>query len=173
VSYLTSSLRRGIVLPDPMKTRQADVLALFLGEYLGSGVAREVYAYRPAPEEWVVKIETGEGDFQNMAEWDMFRMADWKLKKHLAPCGAISPGGVALMQRRCYPCPDHMLPVRLPAILTDVHRGNFGLFEGVPVLVDYGRHLHAANTPLASKMLKVYYDKFASSDAAPPAFTRG
>lgn len=140
---------------DP-ETRR-DLLTLVLGEHLGSGVDRHTYVLA-INDAFVVKVQHGEGDFQNIAEWELWRTASDGLKKYLAPCLQISRGGRALVQRRCEPCPTHMLPTSLPKVLGDLHADNIGLLEGRPVVMDYGRHLALAMTANAKAMKKVYYD---------------
>lgn len=118
-----------------------ELAALFLGEYIGGGIARHVFAYRPRPEEYVVKIELGEDlDFQNIAEWQMYWSAAPSLRRWLAPCSDLSPNGRVLIQHRCEPCPTHMIPKRMPKVLADTHDGNFGILNGKVVLHDYGRN---------------------------------
>lgn len=120
------------------------VMSLFLGARLGAGVAREVYEYGPAPGAYVVKVETDieDRDFQCIAEWELWNNAPAALRKWLAPCIALSPCGRALMQARCEPCPIRKVPMKVPTILeADAHPGNFGLYQGRVVLLDYGRNL--------------------------------
>jgi hypothetical protein len=121
------------------------VASLFLGKHLGSGIARDVYEYRPHPSGYVVKVERrdpDEGlDFQNIAEWELWSNSATALTKWLAPVIALSPDGRCLLQARCEPCPKHMLPKRVPSILGDCHSGNFGLYKSKVVLMDYGRNL--------------------------------
>lgn len=143
-------------IPAPTLDTEA-VSRLFLGEHLGSGVSRHVYTYRPQPKKFVVKVEYADCDFQNVAEWELWCNAKASLKKWLAPCWDISPCGKALLQERAEPCPTHLLPKRVPAVLGDLHKANFGIIEGRVVLMDYGRHLalHLAANVKAMKELTV------------------
>jgi hypothetical protein len=118
---------------------------LFLGELLGKGIARKVYALRPWPAEYVVKVQTRqsfeEGDYQNIAEWELWSHADPKLRRWLAPCISLSPCGRALIQVRTETIYRAAIPKRVPAVLGDLHQDNFGHYKGKVVLRDYGRHL--------------------------------
>lgn len=129
---------------------------LFLGPYIGGGVARKVFAYGPDPLNWVVKIEDEERDFQNVAEWGLWNTARTPLRHWLAPCFYISPCGLALLQARCEPCPVHLIPTKVPKVLGDLHEGNWGLFNKKPVVLDYGRHLALTLTANAKSMKALY-----------------
>lgn len=135
-----------------------DLLGLFLGECLGSGIARHVFVFK-FNSDYVVKIEHGEEDFQNIAEWELWRTASDTLRKHLAPCIMISKNGKVLIQRRTEECPTHLLPRKMPAVLGDLHAENFGIIDGAVVARDYGRHRALAMTANAKAMRKVYYDR--------------
>lgn len=112
---------------------------LMLGKFLGSGVGREVYVFRPDPT-FVIKFETGNQSFQNIREWDLWNdLAEQpKLRKWLAPINSISPSGDILMQRRTTPMRKNELPKRVPAFATDLKIQNWGLLDGQPVMHDYG-----------------------------------
>jgi hypothetical protein len=59
----------------------------------------------------------------------------------LAPCTLISDNGIILLQKRTKPVPDSFkLPRRIPSILDDLKRDNWGLYKGKIVCTDYGRH---------------------------------
>jgi hypothetical protein len=90
----------------------------------------------------VIKFEVGSGDFNNVAEWDIWsNLKDHpKLGKWLAPCIAISPCGSILLQRYAGPLPDNKLPKKVPAFFTDIKSDNWGLINGRPVCRDYGHH---------------------------------
>lgn len=113
-----------------------------LGEELGSGVGRSVYALRHSLDghECVVKVETAAQSFQNISEWLVWQ--DFRdtpqIAKWLAPCVSISPDGTVLIQRRCEPIPEARLPKKLPSFLTDLKKSNWGLLKNRPVCLDYG-----------------------------------
>lgn len=125
----------------------ADFLAMYLGEKLGSGIAREVYDYKPGSiqgHDCVVKVEVDQKcDFQNVAEYTLWEQASPHLRKFLAPVFNISPGGRILIMAKCEPCPKHLIPAKFPSVLRDLHEENIGLFDGKPVAMDYGRHIAA------------------------------
>lgn len=139
---------------------RSSIERLVLGEYLGEGVSRQVFAYRPDPDTYVVKVQKEAAeedlDFQNIAEWTLWCEASGPLKELLAPCYSLSPCGGALIQWRAEtPCPTHLIPKRLPKVLGDLHRANFGVLEGRVVVTDYGRSLAyrmAANTRVMRKV---------------------
>lgn len=132
---------------------------LILGEHLGGGVAREVYAFRPWPDQYVVKVQTDSAfedhDYQNIAEWTLWENASEDLAEYLAPLISISPCGGALLQVRCEPCPRHLIPKKLPKVLGDLHEGNFGVFKGRVVVMDYGRNYALRMTANAKLMRRV------------------
>lgn len=147
-----------------MTDKYQHVASLFLGKLLGQGVSRKVYEFRPWPGDYVVKVQTGEsyedGDYQNIAEWALWQGADLKLRQWLAPCVLLGPGGGALLQVRCEPCPEHLIPKKIPKVLGDAHKANFGIHKERVVVTDYGRnfvHRLAAN---ARVMRKVNLDEY-------------
>lgn len=138
------------------------VAGLFLGKLLGQGVARRVYEYRPRPYDYVVKVqaisEDNAHDYQNIAEWSLWCAATDRLRQWLAPCYCLSPDGMALLQARCEPCPEHLIPKRAPKIFGDLHQRNFGVFEKRVVVTDYGRNIALDLMANAKTMRKVYFD---------------
>lgn len=117
----------------------ADFHSMWCGELIGEGVARKVYAFALDPL-YVVKIETANRDWQNIHEWDLWNAAGRKTAKWLAPCHSISDGGTVLLQRRAEPIPADRLPKLVPSFLADLAQRNWGLVDGRPVAIDYGRH---------------------------------
>jgi len=131
-----------------------DFVALFRGERLGSGIAREVFVLRTDPTK-VVKIEIADRSFQNVMEWTTWH--DLKATKHakyLAPCHWISPCGVVLIQERARPLTPEHENVRLPSFLTDTKRANYGVLNGRVVALDYGTNLAISDGAFASKLRK-------------------
>ena len=111
---------------------------LVLGEWIGGGVARTVYAHQSFQDK-VVKIETRGYSFQNAAEWEIWcEVKNTKLAKYFAPCFEISRAGVVLVQARTEKFPMDILPKRLPEFMTDLKPSNFGLYEKRIVCHDYG-----------------------------------
>lgn len=125
------------------------------GQHLGSGIDREVYVCG-WDDTLVVKVQRGDRDFQNIAEYNLWCSAGEKLKAFLAPIRAISPSGLLLFQERCLPIAWDKMPAKWPAVLGDMHDGNIGMFEGRPVAVDYGRtqiaDLMSANVNIMKKV---------------------
>lgn len=126
-----------IIWRDHFPTTLAQDLAhTFLGNVLGSGVAREVYECAHDPQ-FVVKMENVAQSFQNVAEWYVwFDIKDTKWKKWFAPCQRISPCGTVLIQEKTEPI--DVLPKKVPSFFTDLKRDNWGLLDGQPVCHDYG-----------------------------------
>jgi hypothetical protein len=123
-----------------------DLARMFLGDVIGSGVARTVFAHRFDPTV-VVKIEDGAGSFQNIREWSFWQdCAETKdVKRFLAPCCDISPCGTVLIQKKTSPIPPGKFPKVLPEFLTDVKPENFGMLEGRVVSHDYALHITRAS----------------------------
>lgn len=121
------------------KLRYNEAKWMLCGELIGRGSARETYHCR-ANDQYVIKIETRGGSFQNVAEWDIWNWLDGSnpMAKWLAPCQYISPCGLILMQRKVEPVRRAELPKRLPEFLTDLKPENFGMFDGRLVCCDYG-----------------------------------
>jgi len=128
----------------PQHQSSDDLLTLLLGERLGEGVSRAVYRHACWPDQYVVKVSKLQQDwghdFQNIAEWELWHAAGESLRLWLAPCVHLSRLGTAMVQVYCEPCPTHLIPKKAPAILEDMHGGNWGVLNGRPVALDYGRH---------------------------------
>lgn len=131
-------------------TRRKELQSLFLGEQIGEGMSRKVYEYHDpltgAVDRAVVKYE-GQlvaGHFQNVAEWEIW---EWvratPMQKWFAPCYAISPCGLYLIQARVDPLRRKEWPKKLPAFLGDLKTENFGMLEGRVVACDYGTGISA------------------------------
>lgn len=109
------------------------------GTKLGSGVYREVFALEHMPD-YVIKVEQEPGCFHNVREWDTWQALQSapKWRRWLAPCLAISPGGLFLIQRRTTPVLTiKEMPAKVPAFLTDRKLGNYGRLDGRIVCHDY------------------------------------
>lgn len=115
---------------------------MVVGRELGHGSARYVYEHALDPT-LVVKVETADGSFQNVKEWETWQFVhDTPHARWFAPCVAISPCGSVLLQRRTEPATSY--PDELPNYLTDFKLGNYGMLTpedgGEPRFVchDYG-----------------------------------
>lgn len=114
---------------------------LMCGNVIGEGISRIVYEHA-LDDKLVVKFEVAKGRFQNVAEWQAWEnLSEVKpLARWLAPCVAISPCGMVMLQRRVAPLRKDQAPKVVPAFLTDTKYANWGMFEGRPVCCDYGRN---------------------------------
>ncbi len=116
-----------------------EFMDLFCGEVIGRGSARNVFIHAH-DSSLVIKVEEKAQSFQNIIEWDT-----WESLKHapaaakwLAPCVAISPSGIILIQKRAYDLNDRKLPKKMPASLTDFKIQNYGIYQDRIVCRDYG-----------------------------------
>lgn len=115
-----------------------DFLTLFCGDFLGSGIGREVYVLRTDPTK-VVKIEMRSESFQNVTEWQTWEaLKNTHCSKWLAPCQFISACGICLIQDRVDPLTDKHKRRKIPEWLTDMKTDNFGLIGDQVVARDYG-----------------------------------
>ena len=130
-----------------------DFSHLIIGKRLGGGVSRDVYGM-PPDNKFVLKFETGEGWFQNVAEWHIWQSVQHspKYAKWFAPCIEISPCGLVLVQKRTTPVIGD-LPTHMPAFFTDFKPANYGRIGKNVVAVDYGRNL-LSQTGLTKRMRK-------------------
>jgi hypothetical protein len=131
---------RDRLLLDFQSTVSRDLMSLVVGDFIGEGSARMVFAYKPAPDTHVIKFETEAGQFQNICEWETWCwLRDNKDRaRWLAPCTDISSNGAILVQRRVSPIRERELPKKLPAFLCDLKPENFGMLDGRVVAADYG-----------------------------------
>jgi hypothetical protein len=147
-------------MPDPKLLFERSIpdqlFTLICGEKLGEGIARSVYEYRPDRSK-VVKFEMGSYDFQNVAEWLAYEEATPAARKWLAPCIDISEHGQILIQMRVDPL--LIAPKKVPAFLADIKPDNWGLLDGHPVAIDYGRNrLHEFGFKEGMKMVQIEPD---------------
>lgn len=127
-----------------------------LGKHIGSGIARDAYVLKTDPK-FVVKIETSKRDFQNIAEWTLWNEAPGMLQMWLAEVTHISDCGRLLIQRRAEPITEDRLPKKVPAVLADLHKDNWGWLDGRPVAIDFGRNYAVAMNANAHRLRKVSY----------------
>lgn len=121
----------------PENTVAVELCQLFLGAPLGQGKFRTVYAHA-LDRDLVIKVERQAGEFANVIEWDTWREADGEARAWLAPCLAISPCGLVLVQCRVRPILPDDMPARLPDFINDTNISNFGWLNGKVVACDYG-----------------------------------
>lgn len=121
-----------------------DIVSMFRGELIGSGISRDVYAFDsmiPKAKRLVMKIEREDsGHFANVLEykiWCIVRKTKWA--KWFAPCVALSESGRILMQARTEPVSESsQWPDEMPAFLGDTKVNNYGVYKGRVVCHDYG-----------------------------------
>lgn len=124
-------------LEDLTTMMKLDLIHLVCGNLVGSGTRRQVYIFKPDPK-YVIKIDYSLY-FDNAVEWDLWQnVVGTKMEKWFAPCLAISSYGTWLIQRRTKPIIH--LPKRVPAMLGDHKRENWGMLDGRPVMHDYANH---------------------------------
>lgn len=117
-----------------------DALALLMGKLIQKGTYRDVYEF-PLNETLVVKVEARDATFCNQTEWGIWTESkDHEWRKWLAPCHTISDYGTVLIQFKTTPLPAAKRPRRVPNFLADLKLENWGLYEGRPVVHDYGNH---------------------------------
>lgn len=121
---------------------------------LGVGIARTVYPLHNAPD-WVCKVEAGGLSFQNVLEWETWRLVrDKSHAKWFAPCLRISPDGTILIQRRTRPPAPQEFPDSMPGFLDDFKRTNYGMLGRQIVCHDYGL-LGVTSYGLSKRMRRV------------------
>ena len=115
----------------------------FCGLRIGKGSSRSVYIFKP-DDRYVVKIEKMGRDryFANIREhsnWDY--NYEWKrMSRWLAPVVWISiDGGIMIQQRaeREIDGNNNQYPAKIPSLITDRKRANFGWIGDQFVCVDY------------------------------------
>ncbi len=115
------------------------LLDFVLGEYLGSGIYRDVYEYA-LDKNWVIKIENKDGNGENWAEWRLYHAIKYsEHKKWFAECKWISDNGLIMMQRKTeeFSKKEKKLPKKIPNYFTDVKQSNFGWIGNQLVCHDY------------------------------------
>lgn len=129
-----------------------EFINLFLGELIGEGQYRKVYASRIDPN-LVIKVEFGARDFSNVQEWEIWRNTyPEKWKRWFAPCLFISDCGSILLQQRVTPVTK--LPAQIPSFFTDLKLSNWGHYKGRVVCCDYGNHKFFSDGFWKAKLVK-------------------
>lgn len=141
-----------------------DFFHTFCGDFLGEGVARNVFLHAFDPT-LVIKIETACRSFQNVHEWDVWhdvstcRGSRDRLKQWFAPCVWISPSGQVLVQKRALEVSKAELERKLPKVprmLSDLKVDNWGRLGNRIVCRDYGSCL-ALNHGMSAVLLKAQW----------------
>lgn len=111
------------------------------GKYLGRGVHREVYVFKPDKTK-VIKVALNEdGRAVNLIEHRLYwsGVAYTPLEKWFAPVHSVSEAGKYLIQDRTEALPVHQYPDKIPHFFTDVKHDNFGYIKGKGLVChDYG-----------------------------------
>lgn len=116
----------------------SDLAHIMLGAPLGYGISRNVYALE-RDQTCVIKYEPSGDEFQNQAEWRIWQaVKNTDLAKWFAPCIAISPNGLWLIQRRLTFPPRDQYPAKLPHFFPDTKYLNFGKLGKQWCACDYG-----------------------------------
>ena len=128
-----------------LESVNSDLISMFLGEKIGAGVYRTVYAFNPNPEKYVVKIEplSTNCNANEFLTWEnacgFINGLAWA-KEWFAPVLWMSPNAkVLIMERTVEEHPkDKPRPDKVPAFLSDVKYDNFGWIGDKFVCHDYG-----------------------------------
>lgn len=134
--------KRGMLNREHFESTLAkDVAGHIIGEHIGSGIHRDVYAWELDPKV-VCKLEGGAGSFANIREYDVWQeVKNTKFARWFAPVLAISSAGCLLLQARTTPVDIKRLPKKVPAFFTDLKASNWGRYKGRIVCHDYGLHM--------------------------------
>lgn len=98
------------------------------GRAIGEGSTRRAFVSKHWPDR-VVKVALYEqGQDENQIEFELWREAHWRLRKHLARVYDVSDDGQYLLMQRTRPISVRQhRRLLIPAVLDhDSHAGNFG-----------------------------------------------
>lgn len=119
-------------------TATRDFAHIMLGGGVGHGQNRSVWAMEFC-DDLVIKFEGWGDDFQNVMEWSIWKaVKGGPLEKWFAPCMALSPNGVWLVQKKITFPPKEKYPKKMPAFFGDLKYVNYGLYQNRWVACDYG-----------------------------------
>ena len=148
--------------PAEWQTSCYDFVSLFLSrQQLGRGVARRVTALDlpfKTEKKYVLKWEPDGQMFQNAIEWRVWQaVSHTPLEKWFAPCIAISPNGLWLIQERVTFPEKKKYPKTLPDFFGDTQYGNFGKIGNRWVACDYGHPSFSRMMHFRQRPAKVYW----------------
>ena len=135
------NLNRKLRYLNDVPTIGLEIIDFICGDFLGSGIHREVYDYNLDPK-YVVKIDISEECGDNSIEWriwnNVMHTTDGT-KNWFAPCSWISTNGRIMLQRKTKPLYDKFknIPEKIPAYFTDIKPDNFGWIGNQIVAHDY------------------------------------
>lgn len=145
---------------DLCEIRKDQVVCGLLGEFLGRGRSREVYA-SPIDENIVIKIAYNpQGIMDNADEWTLWCLSkDRELRNWLCPIiGVFGDGRVLYMKKVEHTSKDELRRFEeVPAIIEDVHTDNWGILDGRLVCFDYAVN-SSTSIPKKLKMKKVVWE---------------
>jgi hypothetical protein len=117
-------------------TQYEDLKELLFGEIQGVGIHRKVGVYN-LDKTLVIKCAI-ECPNINVLEEEIWQMVkDTNIAKWFAPCVAISPCGIFLLQKRVERRPRSEYPKLIPSFFGDTKYTNFGWIDGKFVCCDY------------------------------------
>ena len=128
---------RSKIIEDYGTVIKLEIIKHFLGDYLGSGTARDVFSFNV---DLVVKIEQKSFSFQNVNEYNIteyLKGTEWG--KWIAPIHSISSCGIMVLQTKAIPLKSlDQLPDKIPNFFTDLKLSNYGYIGKQFVAIDYG-----------------------------------
>lgn len=134
--------------------------ALLCGERINWGQFRTVFECALDPD-WVVKVEDGAGNFQNVLEWEAWQefKDDKAIGKWLAPCHYISPTGIVLIQSKTMTMAESEYPKKVPAVFTDLKLQNWGRLPNTQRAVCHDYAKLRRSTPVGMRGVKWWSDR--------------
>src|SRR3990167_6127364 len=117
-------------------TKYDDLVNLVMGEQLGEGIHRKVFAYS-LDKKWVIKCAVECPNINVLEEEIWLMVKDTNIAKWFAPCGEISECGIFLLQNRVEKRSKAEYPKVVPAFFGDLKYNNFGWLNGQFVCCDY------------------------------------
>lgn len=115
-----------------------DMFAFMCGDFIGSGIHRDVFQYNLDPK-YVVKVQRDVEEFSNIKEFEIWcHVRHTEYKKFFAGCPWLSSNGRIMLQRKTRPLTKTLRPPeRIPAFFTDIKDSNFGYIGKQFVAHDY------------------------------------
>ena len=139
-----------------------DMMETMLGDKLGEGIHRKVFAH-PLNDKVVVKIATDpRGTQANVTEFKYYEEVSWLtgdlswVKDWFAPVEYISSNGGVLIMKRTEVRTNKKKPDEVPAFIQDAHEDNFGWIGNKFVCHDYGCQTFLTSQ-ITKKMKKPYW----------------
>jgi hypothetical protein len=135
---------------------QFDLQGLILGDLIGSGQYRNVYACA-YDSSLVIKEELGARSFCNVREWDLWNDGKnfGEISKWLAPCVKISACGIYLVQKKTMKLEHSKYPEKIPSWFSDTKYQNWGRLGKNVVCHDYANNSALLIGITSSKLKRV------------------